>query len=101
MNVRKRLFSQRRWMLWLPMPAAALMAAPGQFADYIHLLIGGLIFWIPFWLAWWLSDGFRTVRLGVPGGRSSTGGNADGGDVFVNYADGHLQNYQGPSSYRL
>jgi hypothetical protein len=54
----KRLFGQRRWMLWLPVPASVWLAVP----DWHHIpamLVGGCIFWIPFWLAWWLSDGFK------------------------------------------
>jgi len=61
MRLTKMLFSRRRWMLWLPLPAAAAFSASGGnfLADYIPMLGGGLIFWIPFWLAWWLSDGFK------------------------------------------
>lgn len=48
-------------MLWLPLPAAAALSASGGnfLADYIPMLVGGLVFWIPYWLAWWLSDGFK------------------------------------------
>ena len=55
------LFSRRRWMLWLPLPAAGVLAlSSGNFsADFVPMLGGGVIFWIPFWLAWWLSDGFE------------------------------------------
>lgn len=91
-------------MLWLPLPVAAAFAASGGnfFADYIAMLVGGLVFWIPFWLAWWLSNGFRTVRLGVLGVRpNAESGNTDSGAIYWNYAEGHYQNYQGPSSYRL
>ena len=53
MRLKKMLFSRRRWMLWLPLPAAAALSASGGnfLADYIPMLGGGLIFWIPFWLA--------------------------------------------------
>ncbi|MCW5323663.1 hypothetical protein D5039_21715 [Verminephrobacter aporrectodeae subsp. tuberculatae] len=66
------LFSGRRWMLWLPLPAAAVLAASGGnfLASCIPVLVGGLIFWIPFWLAWWLSDGFKGMSewhgIGAP-----------------------------------
>lgn len=104
MGLRKTLLSRRRWMLWLPLPVAAVLAASGGnfCADYIPMLGGGLIFWIPFWLAWWLSNGFSTLRLGAPGGRPSIeGSSADSAGGYWNYAEGHYQNYQGPSSYRL
>ena len=101
MSVRKRLFSQRRWMFWLPLPATALMVAPGQFADFLPLLVGGLVFWIPCWLAWWLSDGFTTVSFYWDGGGSRMGGDAHRRGCFMNYATGHIQGYLGPSSYRI
>lgn len=102
MKLTKKLFSKRRWMLWLPVPAAALLAGPGfQFVDCVRLLIGGLVFWIPFWLAWWLSDGFRTIRLGGPGWRPSMGDSNDSAPIYMNYAEGRFQGYEGPSTYRL
>jgi len=58
MKMIKTLFSQRRWMPWLPVPASIWLTAP----DWHHVpatLVGGCIVWIPFWLAWWLSDGFE------------------------------------------
>lgn len=77
MNLRKRLFSRRRWMLWLPLPAAAALAATNDnfLASYIPMLVGGLILWVPFWLAWWLSDGFRGMSQWPGGGPpQATGG---------------------------
>lgn len=57
MKILKTLFSCRRWMLWAPVPLAALASA--SVAEFGTLLVGGLVFWIPYWLAWWLSDGFK------------------------------------------
>jgi hypothetical protein len=78
MSLRKILLSRRRWMFWLPLPAAAVFSAFGghAFSDYIPMLGGGLIFWIPFWLACWLSDGFKGVFSKWPGtgAPNTTGG---------------------------
>jgi hypothetical protein len=59
MKIIKRLFGQRRWLAWLPVPAAALLSggSPGSFFD---MLLGGCIWWVPYWLAYWLSDRFTT-----------------------------------------
>ena len=64
-------------MLWLPLPAAAALAATNDnfLASYIPMLVGGLILWVPFWLAWWLSDGFRGMSQWPGGGPpQATGG---------------------------
>ena len=68
MNIIKRLFGQRRWLAWLPVPAAALLSG-GSLSDFFAMLLGGCIWWGPFWLAYWLSDGFTTFSeySGSPG----------------------------------
>jgi len=99
MKVIARLFQARRWMLWLPVPISFAIAG----TDLTALpapLVGGLIFWIPYWLAWWLSNGFSTVRRGVPGRGMPVAGSG-GSEIYFNYADGHYQNNPGPSSYRI
>ena len=69
-----RCFSQRRWMLWLPIPASILLSAH-DWQNIPALLVGGCIFWIPFWLAWWLTDGFKGIStLPGTGAPNSTGG---------------------------
>lgn len=59
MKIIRRLFGQRRWLAWLPLPAAALMSG-GSLGGFFEMLLGGCIWWIPFWLAYWLSDRFTT-----------------------------------------
>lgn len=99
MKLLSLLFFRRRWVLWIPVPATTLLAAAGsQPLNYIHTLIGGLVFWIPFWLAWWLSDGFSTVCLGEPGVQSDTSHEKD--ELFWNYAEGHYQNFPGSNTSR-
>lgn len=67
------LFGKRRWMLWLPIPIAALFADGS--GEFLPMLVGGLILWVPFWLAWWLSDGFRGMSQWPSGGPpQATGG---------------------------
>ena len=63
MKIIRRLFGQRRWLAWLPLPAAALLSG-GSLGGFFDTLLGGCIWWVPYWLAWWLSDGFATVRIG-------------------------------------
>jgi hypothetical protein len=48
---------KRRLLGLLPIPLAWLLS-DGTFSQFIALMIGGLVFWVPYWLAWWLSDGF-------------------------------------------
>ena len=68
MNIIKRLFGQRRWLAWLPVPAAALLSG-GSLGGFFDMLLGGCILWVPYWLAYWLSDGFTTFGeySGSPG----------------------------------
>ncbi|CAB1371181.1 conserved protein of unknown function (plasmid) [Denitratisoma oestradiolicum] len=42
-----------------PIPIAFVLS-DHSFSDFIKMLGGGLMFWIPYWLACWLSDGFWT-----------------------------------------
>lgn len=68
MNIIKRLFGQRRWLAWLPVPAAALLSG-GSLGGFFDMLLGGCILWVQYWLAYWLSDGFTTFGeySGSPG----------------------------------
>ena len=61
MKIIRRLFGQRRWLAWLPLPAAALMSG-GSLGGFFDMLLGGCIWWVPYWLAYWLSDGFTTFE---------------------------------------
>ena len=56
----KRFFAQRRWLAWLPVPAAALLSG-GSVGGFFDMLLGGCIWWVPYWLAYWLSDRFTTL----------------------------------------
>jgi len=70
----RMLFADRRWMLWLPVPASVWLALP-EWQHIPAMLFGGLIVWIPFWLAWWLSDGFAGMsRWPGTGAPSVSGG---------------------------
>lgn len=68
MKIIRRLFGQRRWLAWLPLPAAALLSG-GTLGGFFDMLLGGCIWWVPYWLAYWLSDGFTTFTecSGTPG----------------------------------
>jgi len=68
MNIIQRLFGQRRWLAWLPVPAAAMLSG-GSLGGFFDMLLGGCILWVPYWLAYWLSDGFTTFGeySGSPG----------------------------------
>ena len=68
MNTIEWLFGQRRWLAWLPVPAAALLSG-GSLGGFFDMLLGGCILWVPYWLAYWLSDGFTTFGeySGSPG----------------------------------
>lgn len=57
MKLLQKLLFRRRWMLWLPVPVAALMS--NGIAEFAGICFGGLFLWIPFWFAWWLSNGFK------------------------------------------
>lgn len=48
---------KRQLLALLPIPLALLLS-DGTLHQFIALMVGGLVFWIPYWLAWWLSDGF-------------------------------------------
>lgn len=66
MTVARELFSGRRWILWVPIPASMVLCG-GSVTEIGKMLVGGVPLWIPFWLAWWLSDGFDTVTVGNDG----------------------------------
>lgn len=97
MKVVAHLFQARRWMLWLPAPISFAIAGTDLTA-LPALLVGGLIFWIPYWFAWWLSDGFSTVRRGVPGGGMPGAGSPP---VYYNYVEGHSQAGPGQDAIRI
>jgi hypothetical protein len=67
MKIIRRLFGQRRWLAWLPLPAAALLSG-GSLGGFFDMLLGGCIWWVPYWLAYWLSDRFTsfTEYSGTP-----------------------------------
>lgn len=60
MKIIRRLLGQRRWLAWLPLPAAALLSG-SSLGGFFDMLLGGCIWWVPYWLAYWLSDRFTTV----------------------------------------
>lgn len=99
MKILHKLFSNRRWLLWLP---AAPVAALGV-SNPAHLpafLVGGALLSAPYWLAWWLSDGFATVSLGAPG-TAPIESPDDGPALYYNYAEGHYQSNPGPSAFHV
>jgi hypothetical protein len=57
------LFGRRRWLMWLPVPAAAMLDH-GSVSGYLVMLVGCCPIWIAYWLACWLSDGFANVTVG-------------------------------------
>lgn len=65
-RILRALFGRRRWLMWLPVPAAAVLDH-GSISGYFTLLVGCGPLWIAYWLACWLSDGFENVTVG--GGR--------------------------------
>ena len=60
------LFGRRRWLLWLPVPAAAVLEH-GSIPGYFTVLVGCSPLWVVYWLACWLSDGFENVTVGGGG----------------------------------
>jgi hypothetical protein len=61
-KILKALFSQRRWIPWLPLPISAAVSL-SELSAFPKIFVAGCVFWIPFWLAWWLSDGFEDCYL--------------------------------------
>ena len=43
---------KRQLLALLPIPLAWLLS-DGTLHQFIALMVGGLVFWIPYWLAWW------------------------------------------------
>ena len=57
------LLMPRRLLVLLPIPVVYFMS-DRTMANFLAMLIGGLVFWIPYWLAWWISDGFELTDTG-------------------------------------
>lgn len=52
------MMTPRRKLLGLVPFAAAWLLSDKNVHDFLVMMVGGLVIWIPYWIAWWLSDGF-------------------------------------------